>query len=118
MLQALIMRYWKPIVEVLIVLVALCVIYNAVYDRGYSAKSAEVEKEIKAQLAIVETNNKRLEQLSKTVTDASIAISIQNSQNLAAVLLSVKNKQLYTITTDGKCVPSKDFEDTYRKLLK
>jgi hypothetical protein len=118
MLQVIILKYWKHMAGALIVLTALGVIYNAIYDRGYAAKSVEVEKEVKAQLAVIETNNRRLEQLSKTVADNATALGIQNSQNLAAVLLSVKNKQLYTITVDGKCVPSKDFEDAYRKLLK
>lgn len=118
MLYSILLKNWKALAGILAVVVLITTTYSYVYNKGYNARSEEVAADLARHAAAAEAQAIKLEQLSKKLSDVSESITAQNSQNLATILLSVKNKPLYVITPEGKCMPSKEFETAYTKLLK
>jgi hypothetical protein len=85
--------------------------YDYVYDRGYAAKTLEVETYQRKQ-------SENIAALSKTLANLPAEVVLEYDKVYGSVLDDIKNKPLYIVSKDGKCQPSKDFEKAYRSLLK
>ena len=96
------------IVSALIVIYSL---YSFSYNRGYQAKSIEV-------IEMQEKHIASLEKLSNQVVEATISTNLHNKKIYDDILEVAKTKPMYSIDKNGKCVPSKDFSETYKALLK
>lgn len=97
--------------SILLLCSALYSAYDYVYDRGYAAKTAEVN-EYQARQA------KELAKLSKNLAEVPKKVADDAAVANASILLSIKNRPLYFIDKSGNCQPSKDFDKAYRELLK
>jgi len=69
----------------------------AKHNKEIDIKITELEKSSRALIAVTENNNTKL------------------TQNIGQIVLGLNGKTL-TVIKDGKCVPTKEFSDTFGKL--
>lgn len=109
-------KYWKHILSVVLILAALASIGNTVYTWGYTNAKEECAKIDKAKTEVQNRQTNAIIELSKKVSDFADKSSKDSKDNLDKILATVKNKPLFTIN-NGKCEFTKDFEQTYIKML-
>ena len=69
----------------------------AEHNRAIDSKITQLEKSSRALVAITEANNTKL------------------TQNIGQIVLGLNGKTL-TVIKDGKCIPTKEFSDSFGKL--
>jgi hypothetical protein len=67
------------------------------HNKAIDAKISELEKSSRALVTLTESNNTKL------------------TQNIGQIVLGLNGKTL-TVIKDGKCVPTKEFSDSFGKL--
>jgi hypothetical protein len=118
MLIPLLKEFWKQILGLLVAIIALVYIGFSIYNLGYQSCHAEWDKATDARNLVIANQTEEIKRLTKEVID-SRDIVIQNSnEHLTTILLSVKNKPMYKVDAQGKCVPSTDFENAYIDIIK
>lgn len=101
----------KYIVLLFSIVAILYGVYDTIYDIGYNAKTAEVVAYQKAQSDSI--NN-----LSKQLSSIPNSVVAEYTKVYGSILYDIRDKPLFIVTKDGKCLPSKDFEKAYKGLLK
>ncbi len=104
--------YWKHIA----VLLALFFVGHSIYSWGARNNEEKWVERLAKRDAIQAEQNKEIGKLSSTVVAAATAQTKLQAENVAKILLSIKNKPLYELK-DGKCVFSNDFEKAYNDII-
>ena len=112
-----ILKYWKQVVGILLILVGLFVMSSSLYNWGARNADARCAVLSARHDAIVAAQTEALTGLAASVVATADTLTSQSENNLAKILLSVKNKPLYTIV-DGKCAPSDDFQKTFQDIVR
>lgn len=110
-------KFWKEILLAALVAVSGYFIYDKIYAYAEHKTAVKYEEKWADYNKALDTRIKTLEDLSQSLYDQNEQKAKKLDVSLAALLLKYKNIQLYTITNDGKCVPSKEFLDSYNAII-
>lgn len=109
-------KCWRPVTEVILVLVLLCFLYFHVKDIGYNEAKVKYEKEIAEY-------NKKLDDHISTI-ERNSTILVQNQADTQSKLdagidqiISVAGKKPLYIVKQDKCIPSQNFLDSYNDVI-
>lgn len=111
------LKYWKELAILSIVLAFSAVAYDKIYTRGYEKAAIEYEAKIKEYNTKVLTKIARIEDTSDLLMTQNISIREQSRLEFEQLNKSLAGKQLYNIVA-GKCVPSKEFADAVNSAIK
>lgn len=110
-------KYWKQLVVVISVCIALGILYDKVYTSGYTAASVEYQKKID------EYNSRILEKVAVIQgTSEALAESLKLSDDTRSAefskLLEAAKKKPLVITTNTGCILSNDYVNTVNSATK
>lgn len=112
-----ILKYWKHLLLISLLVVASYIVYNKIYDSGYSKATAEYNLKIEDYNKKLDSRINNIEIASSTIVNTLSTQRDITKKDLSNILYAVKNKPPYIIDKTGKCAPSIDFIDTYNKAI-
>lgn len=110
-------KFWKEILLAVLLAASGYFIYDKIYSYAEHKTAIKYEEEWAKYNKALDTRIGKLESLSSSLYDQNEQKAKKLDVALAGILLKYKNVQLYTITNDGKCVPSKEFLDSYNSII-
>lgn len=120
MLDILILAFrhnWKYFLGAALIVGGCYTIGNTIYNWGYKSSDIAWAERIADRDRIQAKQTLEIVNLSKAIKETSEALTAQSILNLDKIILTVKNKPLYTIV-DGECNPSNVFENAYIGIIK
>lgn len=112
MVTAFLLKYWKQLIVLLSVVIALSLLYNHTYNKGYDAASKAYEQEIAKYKKEVSDKIAAIERTSTLLLEQSIVEQQKDAEDFEKLLATIKNKKMYVIN-NNICEPSPDLVKIY-----
>lgn len=110
-------RFWKQIAVSLAVCFLAYSAYDYVWQKGYTVAHTECVEQFARYNESINSKITSLENLSTELVKAQDKNNQNMTKSLSSILVASKQKQLITITKDGKCTLTPDFFDSYNSLI-
>lgn len=89
--------------------------YSKVKQIGYAEAEDKYTKIIAEHNKVIDTKITQLEKSSRALVSLTESNNTELTQNIGKIVLGLNGKTL-TIIKDGKCIPTKEFSDSFGKL--
>lgn len=89
--------------------------YRSIKQVGYAEAEAKYLTIIEKQNKEIDTKITALEKSSRALVSLTESNNTKLTQNIGQIVLGLNGKTL-TIIKDGKCIPTKEFSDSFGKL--
>lgn len=110
-------RFWKQIAVSLAICFLAYSAYDYIWQKGYTVAHTECIEQFKEYNAGIDSKIDNLENLSSELIKTQEKNTQSVTKSLNNILEVSKQKQLITITKDGKCTLTSDFFDSYNSLI-